>query len=307
MQPQPRRLGRGLSSLISVVQEEQAPPPVGVPEPSAQAGGPAGAPAAIPVNQIRPNPFQPRREMLPDQLQALAESIRKTGVIQPIVVRWKGSDVYELVAGERRWRAAQMAGLSAVPAVVRDASDQDMLEIALIENIFREDLNAIDRALAYKRYRDEFTLTADEVAARLGEDRSTVANYLRLLELPSEVKDWVASGQLAMGHARCLLAIRSPTDLTQLAKKAIQEGLSVRALEKMVRERVEARAAATKAPEPTEKRPHIKNLEQAFVRAVGTKVEIHESRKKGSGRIVIHYYSLDDFDRISERFGVEEQ
>jgi ParB family transcriptional regulator, chromosome partitioning protein len=302
MDKAPRRLGRGLSSLISVP-DEPSPPHV-----DAEQQTPRAAALLIEVGQIRPNPFQPRRDLPPEQLKSLADSIRKNGVLQPIVLRQKGPNLYELIAGERRWRASQMAGLGAIPAVVRDASDEQMLEIALVENIFREDLNAIDRALAYRRYRDEFDLTAEDVASRLGEDRSTVANYLRLLELPSEVKDYVAAGKLSMGHARCLLAIRSPGDLVRLAQQAIEQGLSVRTLEKLVRERVEARAAASKPSAVAEdKRPQIRNLEQAFVRAIGTKVEIHESRRKGSGKIVIHYYSLDDFDRISEQLGVEGQ
>jgi ParB family chromosome partitioning protein len=261
------------------------------------------------VGQIRPNPFQPRRDLPPEQLKALADSIRKNGVLQPLVVRREGLNLYHLIAGERRWRASQMAGLAEVPAVVREATDEQMLEIALVENIYREDLNAIDRAMAYRRYRDEFDLTADEVATRLGEDRSTVANYLRLLELPAEVKTWVAEGKLSMGHARCLLAIRSPAELVRLAASAIEQGLSVRTLEKLVREKVEARATASKpvTSAADDKRPQIRTLEQAFMRAIGTKVEIQESRRKGSGKIVIHYYNLDDFDRVSERFGVEGQ
>jgi ParB family chromosome partitioning protein len=182
-----------------------------------------------------------------------------------------------------------------------------MLEIALVENIFREDLNAIDRAQAYRRYCDEFDLSAEEVADRLREDRTTVTNYLRLLELPGEVKDLVRAGELSMGHARCLLALRTPAEILRGAKEAIKEGLSVRGLEKMVRDRANARAAASKpgGGKAEEKRPQIRNLEHAFVQSLGTKVEIHESRRRGSGRVVIHYYNLDDFDRIAERLGIE--
>jgi ParB family chromosome partitioning protein len=325
MQKPVKRLGRGLSSLISVPETPVAfPPPAPAPAapaaagpadgtPTAPAAQPAQAPAPGPqlvdVAAIRPNPYQPRRDIAPEALQALAESIRKTGLIQPIIVRPLAGGAYELIAGERRWRASQMAGLTRIPAVVREATETEMLEMALVENIFREDLNAIDRAGAYRRYCDEFQLSADEVATRLGEDRTTVTNYLRLLDLPNEVKAWVAEGRLSMGHARALLGIKSPSDLVRTAKQAIDEGLSVRALEKLVRERVEARAAAAKpaADGQEAKRPQIRNLEQAFVRAIGTKVEIQESRKKGSGKIIIHYYNLDDFDRIAERFGVEEE
>jgi ParB family chromosome partitioning protein len=247
--------------------------------------------------------------MDPAELKALAESIRTSGILQPIVVRPGDGGVYEIIAGERRWRAAQMAGLSEVPIVSREASDEQMLELALVENIFREDLNPIERAMGYRQYCDQFNLTTDEVAQRLGEDRSTVANYLRILELPTEVKDWVAEGKLSMGHARCLLAIKSPSELTQAAKLVMHRELSVRAAEKLVRDKLEARAAAAKPPaEPKEaKRPQIRSLEQSFSQALGTRVQIDESRRKGSGKIVIHYFNLDDFDRVVERLGISVQ
>jgi ParB family chromosome partitioning protein len=302
MQKPVKRLGRGLSSLISIQPEATDD----LAEIAVQGAPTAPGPFVVPVGRIRPNPFQPRRELAPDALQALANSIRKAGVIQPLLVRQKSPDVYELIAGERRWRASQMAGLKEVPCVVREASETEMLEIALVENIFREDLNAIDRAAAYRRYCDEFSLSVDEVAARLGEDRTTVTNYLRLLELPTDVKELVASGKLSMGHARCLLGLKSPSEITRIAQLTIQQGLSVRAVEQLVRERLEARADAAKpTPAAEPKRLQIRNLEQAFMQATGTKVEIQESRRKGSGKIVIHYYSLDDFDRISQHFGIE--
>lgn len=305
MQKPVKRLGRGLSSLISVP-EPILDPPAGLPAASPGTAPPPG-PARIPVDRLRPNPYQPRKDIPPDALHSLAESIRKNGVIQPILVRQTGPQSYDLIAGERRWRAAQMAGLSEVPCIIREASDTEMLEIALVENIFREDLNAIDRALAYRRYCDEFSLTAEDVARRLGEDRTTVTNYLRLLELPSEVKDWVAAGKLSMGHARALLGLKAPADMVRLGQQVINDGHSVRTLEKLVRERLEARTAVTKpSPAPEAKRPQIRNLEQLFMQATGTKVEIQESRRKGSGRIIIHYYSLDDFDRITERFGIHD-
>jgi len=298
-----KRLGRGLSSIISMTEE---PVPSPVKEVEEASGGPSPRPFMIGVDHLRPNPFQPRKDVDPKDLQALANSIRKVGVVQPIIVRCLKDDLYEIIAGERRWRAAQMAGLTEVPAVTREATDEQMLEVALVENIFRSDLNAIERAMAYKRYSDEFNLSADEIAGRLGEDRSTVANYLRLLELPADVKHWVAERKLAMGHARCLLAIRSPSDLVRTAKEAISKDLSVRALEALVRRRVTSRSEASSEPGPGKatKRPQIRSLEQEFVRALGTKVEISESRKRGNGKIVIHYFNLDDFDRIAERLGV---
>jgi len=303
MQKNQKRLGRGLSSLISFAE--------GPDMEAAQAAAETGRASVMMVNagHIRPNPFQPRKQTAPNQLEALAQSIRKTGVLQPVILRQRGEELYEIVAGDRRWRAAQMAGLGEIPAVIRDASEQEMLEIALVENIFREDLNPIDRAGAYRRYCDEFNLSAEEVANRLGEDRTTVTNYLRLLELPIEVKEWVAGGRLSMGHARCLLGLRSATELIRTAKEAMAKELSVRAVERLVRERIDARSAGSKlaAGGRESKRPQIRSLEQAFMQALGTKVEIHESRRTGRGRIVIHYFTLDDFDRIGERLGLAPQ
>lgn len=302
---QPKRLGRGLSSLISINPYEPPAPKASEAERTQEI--PKSPALTIGVGKIRPNPFQPRKDISPEDLKSLASSISASGVIQPIIVRTADHQVYELIAGERRWRAAQMAGLAQIPAIVREASDSEMLEIALTENIFREDLNAIDRAAAYKRYCDEFGLTPEQVASKLGEDRSTVTNYVRLLELPQEVKDWVAAGQLSMGHARCLLAIRSPSDVILTAKQAINLGLSVRALEKLVRDRVNARESASKPSDgKNTKRPQIRALEENFTRQLGMKVEIDESRRKGSGKLVIHYYSLEDFDRLAQQLGIRE-
>lgn len=302
MQKPQKRLGRGLNSLISIPEQEGQEHKAVHNEESPKATH------EIAMDMIRTNRYQPRGEIKSQDLQSLSASIKKSGVLQPIVVRPLKEGVYELLAGERRWRASQMAGLKVIPAVVREASDEEMLELALIENIQREDLNAIDRALAYRRYCDEFDLTAEEIASRMGEDRTTVTNYLRLLDLPSDVKEYVSEGQLSMGHARCLLSIKSPSELAKLAKEAIQQGLSVRALEKIVRERAQAREQASRpsTPPSQQKRPQIASLEQSFIRTLGTKVEINESRRKGNGKIIIHYYNLDDFDRVAERLGIEQ-
>ncbi len=301
MQKPQKRLGRGLNSLISFD---------GHTHPGAESAGesPPGSTSTVPVKQIQANPFQPRKHIDPEDLRSLADSIRKNGVLQPIVVRQKDANQYDLVAGERRWRAAQLAGLEKIPVVLRNATDEQMLEIALVENIFRENLNAIDRAQAYKRYCDEFNLSADEVASRLSENRTTVTNYLRLLDLPEDVKTLVAEGKLSMGHARCLLGLRSPSEIKRLAKQALDQDLSVRVLEKLVRQHAQNRDQVSQQNQPkTTKRPQIASLEQAFISSLGTKVEINESRKKGTGKIIIHYYNLDDFDRISEKLGVIER
>lgn len=296
MQKGTKRLGRGLTSLLSATETSIAA------QPTTPA---AGGALMIDVAKVRPNPYQPRQDLKTEDMETLASSIRKSGLIQPIIVRPASEGSYEVIAGERRWRACEMAGLDQVPAIVRDATSQEMAELSLVENIFREDLNAIDRAAAYKRYCDEFDLNAEEVANRLGEDRTTVVNYIRLLDLPPKVKTWVAEGKLAMGHARCLLGIRPPGDLVQAARHAIDRDLSVRALENLVRQRTTARVDAAQPPQSKEKRPQIRNLEEAFVRTLGTRVEITESKRKGSGKIVIHYCNLDDFDRIASQVGIE--
>lgn len=301
MQTPQKRLGRGLSSLISVAEPEAyaAKPSLGaIPE---------GTPLQVPIDRIHPNDYQPRREIDGEDLESLARSIRQSGLIQPVILRRRGQEDFELIAGERRWRACQQLGLKQIPAIVREANDREMLELALVENIFREDLNPLERAEAYRRYAEEFGLSAEDIARSLGEDRSTVTNYMRLLELPEDTKDLVSTGKLSMGHARCLLGLKTPSEITRLAKRAVEQGLSVRALERLVRERIEARENASKsAPASKEsKRPQIRHLEEAFVQSLGMKVEIHESRRKGNGKITIHYASLDDFDRVAERLGVE--
>lgn len=300
----PRRLGRGLSSIISLSEADVAPgatqQAIARTESAAE-----GSATSLKVSQLRPNPNQPRREFQPDQLKALADSIAKEGVIQPIAVRKAGKDVYEIIVGERRWRASQMAGLKEIPAVIREATDEQMLEVALVENIFREDLNAIDRAMAYRRYCETFSLSAEQVAERLGEDRSTVANYLRLLDLPNEVKQWVIDGSLSMGHARCLLGLSSPGMRVQVGREAIDKDLSVRTLEKLVKERQTARSAPPEGQRGKQaKRPLVVELEQAFTKALGSRVEIQESKRKGKGKVVIHYRSLEDFDRLCERLDI---
>ena len=303
-----RRLGRGLSSLLSI--QEPEPHPVGLQ--AAQQASPhtqeERPPSSLPTASITPNPLQPRQVIKPDELESLAASIRANGILQPIAVRPDPTrpGAYQIIAGERRWRAAQLAGLSEIPATIRQADDREMLELALVENIFRSDLNPLERAQAYQRYAREFGLSADQIAQKLGEDRSTVANYMRLLSLPPEVLDMVGGGALSMGQARCLLAIQAPTELIATAKQAVEQDLSVRSLEALVRQKVAARAAAAKpAVQPAAaKRPQIRVLEELFGQQLSTKVEIAESRRKGSGKIVIHYYSLDDFDRIRDRLGV---
>jgi ParB family chromosome partitioning protein len=255
----------------------------------------------IPISCIVPNPFQPRTAWNEESLKELAQSIRCNGILQPIIVRPSGEQ-YEVIAGERRLRAAQIAGLSVVPVVVRLATDQQMLELALVENIHRSDLNPVERAKAYHNYITTFNLSQIDASERLGEDRSVVANHLRLLDLPQEIKDMLITGQLSMGHARAILAL--PTDQLRntLANKALAGRLNVRDVERLVRKFLEDNHKTT--PEKKQKAANIVDLERRLQEILGTKVRIEGGRRASKGRIVIEYYSLDDFERLTERIGL---
>ena len=300
MAKQTRRLGKGLDALIST----STLPPAGSSALTETAPPPPGQPAirqTVPIDSILPNPRQPRRHAKDSGIETLARSIKANGVLQPILVRPKG-DKFELVVGERRWRACRVAGLDEVPISVRDVSDDEMLELALVENIQREDLNAIDRAQAYRAMRDELGLTPEQIAQRTSEDRTTVTNYIRLLELAPAVQDLVVENLLSMGHARALAGLSDHNLQEKLARAVMQRDLSVRALENLVRQRREETR-----PQPATGRqpdPHIQDLERRFSEATGTKVVIMTGRKPSTGRITIEYYSLDDFDRICDKMGV---
>jgi ParB family chromosome partitioning protein len=259
----------------------------------------------LPVDELRPNPFQPRNNVSEQDVLSLAASIERKGLLQPIAVR-RRDDRYEIIAGERRWVAAKSLGITQVPAVIRDASDEEMLELALIENIQREDLNAIDRAMAYRQFCSRFGLKPEEVGQRLGEDRTTVVNYLRLLDLPGGIRSMVADGRLSMGHARCLLGVADETRGLELAESVVQNELSVRALEEIVRrEKTRQGGALAATPETRGLRSaHLRDLERQFEQAIKTKVALREGKRKGTGRIIIEYYTLDDFDRIASALGV---
>jgi len=301
----PRHLGRGLASLLGPITIDDAEanellsdhvPRKFPPDKDLQQSY-----TEIPLDVIEPNPYQSRTVWREELLQELAESIRANGVIQPVVVRRRAAG-YQLIAGERRFRAAGMAGLAAIPAVVRDVTDEQMHEWALVENIHRADLNPLERAEAYRSYISAFSLTQADAAERLGEHRSVVANYLRLLDLPPEVKAMLADEQLSMGHARAILALPSDELRRKLANRALAGRLSVREVERLVK------AYLTQAPRSSvaaaERAAHITDLEQRLSSALGTKVSI-ETRKGGRrGRIVIEFYSLDEFEGIADRLGV---
>jgi len=275
-------LGKGLSALIPDVPE---PVQRGVLE--------------VDVDRLSPNQHQPRLQMDETKLDELASSIKANGVIQPLLVRRSGEQ-FHIIAGERRWRAAQRAGLRTVPVVVRDVSggDKQILELALIENLQREGLNPVDEALAYQRLANEFALTQDQIAAAVGKDRSSVANFMRLLKLPEEVRGDLASGALSTGHARALLALSDAAAQRQTAREVIARGLSVRETEALVKRLAAASPkAARSAPEPA-KDVHTRAAEDRMRFALGTKVRI--VRRGASGRIEIEFASETELNRLFE-------
>jgi ParB family chromosome partitioning protein len=244
---------------------------------------------------VHPNPNQPRTDFDPEALEELVESITRNGVLQPIIVRPSESG-YELIAGERRWRSATQAGLATIPAVVRSASDNESLELSIIENIQRQDLNPIEQAKAYKDLIERFALTQDEAAARLGKKRSSVANILRLLDLPQDIQDSVSRGTLSMGHARALLALPDRAEQRRLAARVQQDDLSVRQTERLVNDRLRRKRPTRTAR--AAKPPHIVDLEAKLRTALGTRVSIEPRKNEKSGKLVIDYFSQDDYHRV---------
>lgn len=278
-------LGKGLGALISV--NLDAPPDTS----SASEAIPEEARIlALDPQAIHPNPKQPRKAFDEESLQELAESIKRDGIQEPVIVR-KNGDVYELVSGERRVRAAIMADLETIPAIRRNVSDSDMLKLGLIENIQREDLNPIELAQAYQALLQEFRWTQEQLADGLGKKRVTVTNTLRLLQLPADIQGYVVDGSLTMGHARALLALPTPDAQRAAARKVIMHGLSVREAEKL------AAPPAPKTKQRPAKDPNIVQLEDELRGLLGTKVSIR-SAKQNRGKIEIEYYNLDDFERI---------
>ncbi len=271
-------LGKGLGALI---------PDKGTPQPEGKK-----ALAVCGIEEVQPNPFQPRKTFADGQLQELVDSIREKGILQPLMVRRKG-DRYELIAGERRWRAAQKAGMKEVPILVKDASESEMLELSLVENIQREDLNPIEEGEAFKRLMEQFHLTQEEISQKVGKDRTTITNTIRLLKLPPEVKQSLAEGKISMGHARAFLGLEGVEKQRALLKKLLQGGLSVRQIENLVK-----RLRVKSPPLPRKNHPEWSALVEELQRALGTKVKIVGKRKRG--KIEIEYYSPEELDRIIE-------
>lgn len=249
------------------------------------------------LDQLSPNPFQPRSDFDQEKLDELAQSIKEHGIIQPIVVRHVEGK-YQIVAGERRWRAAQIAGLEKVPVVVKEMDDASMMQMALIENVQREDLNPMEEALAYKRLMEEFELKQDEVASRVGKSRSAVANSVRLLNLPEEVQNLVSQGNISSGHARALLGLASKDMVIKLAERIVSKGLSVRQVEEIIKDMHRLSSSTTTTVTRTSKDPNITDLEDSIQKILGTKVKMVGSYDKG--KIEINYYSSEDLDRLIE-------
>ena len=290
------RLGRGLDSLLgpgALTGSEQQPAPIDAPEgePATTASG--DQLLRLPVELLQRGRYQPRRDMDPQRLEELAASIRAQGVMQPIVVRPLSADRYEIVAGERRWRAAQLAGLERIPAIVRELSDEAAMALALIENIQREELNPVEEAFALQRLVEEFGLTQQAVAETVGRSRAAVANMLRLLRLRGEVRDMLENGDLEMGHARALLSL-SDDEQSDTAKIVVGKGMSVRQTEALVRK---IQSGVPSKPEPERKDPDIRHLEEDLSQRLGGQVQIRHSAR-GKGKLTIAYNSLDELDGI---------
>ena len=284
-----RGLGRGLSALMADVNREE---PVA---PNSEAA--RRAEQVMPIEKVAPNPDQPRRNFDPDKLEDLANSIREKGIIQPLIVRPdpKKTDYYQIVAGERRWRAAQAAQLHEIPVLVRDFDDTEVLEIAIIENIQRADLNPVEEAAGYRQLIDKFGHTQEQLAQALGKSRSHIANQMRLLGLPRDVLDLLQSEKLSAGHARALITAEDPTALARLV---VKKGLSVRETEALVKRGLGAKPAKQQTKTKAPKDADTAALEGDLSANLGMKVEVNHDTGKESGRIVINYNTLDDLDEL---------
>ncbi len=263
-------LGRGLSAILKDVDEQ-------------------GGVTVLPIEQVLPNPTQPRIEMKEESLRELAASIKERGLLQPILVRRK-EGIYEIIAGERRYRAARIAGLQDIPAIIRDADDRECLELAMIENLQREDLNPIEIASVYRRFVDDFEYTHEALAKKIGVERSSVSNYIRLLKLPEWVKEMMTQGKLTQGHGRVLITLKNEQEQRRYVKRVLDEGASVRELER------------TRKRERTAGRSPFVHVEELLREALKTKVQV--TFKKNRGKVIIEFYSKDDLERLLELLSV---
>jgi len=286
--PKRRALGKGLDSLI----------PRAHPAPTGEAEG--GKPREIPIDQIDPNPFQTRSQVNQEQLAELAASIAANGVVQPVLVRPLASGRFQLIAGERRWRASQLAGKTTVPAMLRQVSDEQAMEITIVENLQRADLNPMEQARAFERLGREFHMTQEQMAQRTGKDRATVSNFLRLLKLPTSVQNRVEAGELTFGHARALLALEHAEEMEKAAQRIAALSMSVRQTETYVQGLIDPSRKSKKEPKaepPID--PNVRDAQEQLQRALGLKVTIDDH--DGRGKVIIEYARLEDFDALLER------
>ena len=299
-------LGRGLGALLGGVPAKPAPLPAANFDAGSEPAPGFATVRQVPLDEVRPCPLQPRKDFNPEALAELAESIRQQGIIQPLVVRQSGSHL-ELIAGERRWRAAALAGLKEVPVIVRAADDRSALELALIENLQRENLNPLEEALGYSELIDKFDLRQEDVAAKVGKSRAVVANALRLLKLDRELQEHLRSGRLSVGHAKVILGLASHAQQKLAADRALKENLSVRQTEELV-----SRLQNQKIAEPSEPSqglrsrpldPHVGNVENRLRERLGTKVQLRY--RQGKGLLEIRFFSDDELERILEILGVK--
>jgi ParB family chromosome partitioning protein len=285
-----KALGRGLETLLPAARGTHNPAPA-----AAQQPHPGESVRELPVELIDRNPYQTRTHFDETALNELADSIKASGVVQPITVRAVGTR-FQLITGERRWLASQRAGKSTVPAIVRHVSNEQAMEITIIENLQREDLNPVEQARAYERLAREFSLTQEQMAQRTGKDRSSVANFLRLLKLPPEVLEMVEANKLSFGHAKALMALDSPEAMVVLARRAAQLSMSVRQVEGSVSSLMHPEPKEAKVLQPLD--PNVREAQQLLQRALGLRVHIQD--RKGKGKIILEYRSLEDFDRVME-------
>ncbi|MGO8710199.1 MAG: ParB/RepB/Spo0J family partition protein [Terracidiphilus sp.] len=290
-----RALGKGLDSLLPRVPAAPAPS-------ATETEG--GKPLEIPLDQIDRNPFQTRSHLSEEQLAELAASITSNGVVQPVLVRPLANGRFQLIAGERRWRASELAGKATIPAILRQVSDEQAMEITIVENLQRTDLNPMEQARAFDRLSREFHMTQEQMAVRTGKDRATVANFLRLLRLPASVQARVEAGELTFGHARALLSFDHPEEIEKAAKRVVGLSLSVRQTETYVQGLLHPERAAKKQPRPeTPVDPNVRDVQERLQRALGLKVHIEDH--EGRGRVIIEYAHLEDFDTLLEQLAGE--
>jgi len=295
-----RALGKGLDSLLPRVQSNPVPTPVHVPVPAESEGG---KPREIPIEEIDRNPFQTRTHVDESELAELAASITANGVVQPILVRPLADGRFQLIAGERRWRASKLAGKKTIPAILRQVSDEQALEITIVENLQRTDLNAMEQARAFERLTREFHMTQEQIATRTGKDRVSVSNYMRLLSMPEGIQKLVEGSQLSFGHAKALMGLKFHPDMEKTAQRVANLSLSVRQTETLVQGMLNPEKNKKEPKPEPEVDPNVKEVAERLQRALGLKVHIED--RSGRGRVIIEYANIADFDALLEQLAAD--